>query len=59
MLKEYNDVVKGLSEREKRDLRKEWEVKLLDALDDQVVTLTPAVCLKKAQKHMLEAVHIL
>ena len=59
MLKEYNDAVKGLSAREKKDLRKEWEEKLVAVLDDETVALSATARLKKAQKYMLQAVRIL
>lgn len=59
MQKEYNDIVKDLSEKERKDLRKEWEEKLVAVLDDEAVTLSAMVRLKKAQKAMLQAVRIL
>ena len=59
MQKEYRDIVKGLSEKERRGLRKEWEEKLMVVLDNETVTLSATAHLKKAQKAMLQAVCIL
>jgi len=59
MQKEYNDIVKGLSEKERKGLRKEWEEKLALVLDDDAVALSAMARLKKAQKAMLQAVRTL
>lgn len=59
MQKEYNDIVKGLSEKERKGLRKEWEEKLALVLDDDAVALSATARLKKAQKAMLQAVRTL
>lgn len=59
MLKDYNDIVKGLSEEEKKALRKDWEDQIVRILDDDTVAVSATVRLKKAQKYMLEAVRTL
>jgi len=56
MQKDYSDITGGLDEDEKKALRKEWEAKLAGVLDDENVAVSAAARLKKAQKHMLEAV---
>jgi len=57
MLKEYHKLVDHLSWEERVALRGEWEKKMENILDDEAVTLSPAVHLKRAEKYMLDAVH--